>query len=364
MNQANDLFIEGLPLQIDETEAALCRSRMFTAVKELMEKTNLNNVRLTIGTPQASKISSNGSEKNGKPATGELTIDERAQQYHSQKPAYSFDFLIVPDDIGEEILTSADLIFLEKRVFDEWDLRSIEPYPRTVLNFYGQPGTGKTIAAHAVADYLKRPILVASYAQIESKYHGDGPKNVEAVFFAAERDEAVLFIDEADSLLSKRLTNVTQGSEQAINSMRSQLLISLGNFRGVVIFATNLVSNYDRAFETRVKNIHFPLPDSGCRLRIWKRHFPQKLPLDADVCIEDLAAIEDVCGRDIKNAVINSALKAARQNRNSVSQKLLLAEIERIKSTRIEDKISEDELTPEEKEKITEKIQQKLETND
>ena len=47
------------------------------------------------------------------------------------------------------------------------------------------------------------------------------------IFHAAERDDAVLFLDESDSLLSKRLTNVTDGSAQAINSIRSQLLICL-----------------------------------------------------------------------------------------------------------------------------------------
>jgi SpoVK/Ycf46/Vps4 family AAA+-type ATPase len=91
-------------------------------------------------------------------------------------------------------------------------------------------------------------IIEASYAHIKSMYHGEGPKNVEALFYAAQAQNAILFIDEADSLLSRRLTNVNQGSEQAINSMRSQLLICLERFKGVVIFATNLVQNYDPAF--------------------------------------------------------------------------------------------------------------------
>ena len=58
-----------------------------------------------------------------------------------------------------------------------------------------------------MASYLDKPILMASYAEVESKYVGDGSKNIEAVFHAAERDGAVLFIDEADSLLSRRLVD-------------------------------------------------------------------------------------------------------------------------------------------------------------
>ena len=164
------------------------------------------------------------------------------------------------------------------------------------------------------------------------------------IFHAAERDEAILFIDEADSLLSKRLTNVTQGAEQAINSMRSQLLVNLERFKGVVIFSTNLVENYDRGFETRVRNLYFPLPDKPARWEIWKRHLPRQLPLAQDVSIDALSEIEEVCGRDIKSAVIDAALRAARARLNSLSQADLVDAIERVKDARIkrrEDRIQE-----------------------
>ncbi|WP_199333980.1 MULTISPECIES: ATP-binding protein [Nostocaceae] len=177
---------------------------------------------------------------------------------------------------------------------------------------------------------------------------------------AAERDNALLFIDEADSLLSKRLTNVTQGSEQAINSMRSQLLICLEKFRGVVIFSTNLVENYDKAFETRVRNINFPLPDKSCRQEIWKRHLPTQLPLATDVTSERLAEVEDVCGRDIKNAVIDAAMRAARKGKKILELSDLLDSIERIKTARINDKSDSEKLSPEEEFKITEKVKAAL----
>lgn len=250
------------------------------------------------------------------------------------------------------------MIQLEQRVFDEWGLRKIEPFPRTALNFHGVPGTGKTLAAHAVASRIERPIMACSYADIESMYHGEGPKNVEAVFSAAKLNNAVLFIDEADSLLSRRLTNVTQGSEQAINSMRSQLLISLEKFKGIVIFATNLVKNYDKAFETRVRNIHFPIPDESCRKAIWKVHLPEKLPLSKDVSVEELAKIEDVCGRDIKNAVIDSAMKAAYENRERIRLKDLIESVDRIKSARIRPEHESHELSLSEKEEIEKKVKE------
>ena len=70
------------------------------------------------------------------------------------------------------------------------------------------------MTAEAVAKYLDTGISRAAYADIESKYHGEGPRMVKAIFKAAERENAVLFLDEADSLLSKRLTNVHDGSEE------------------------------------------------------------------------------------------------------------------------------------------------------
>src|SRR5436190_24082779 len=106
------------------------------------------------------------------------------------------------------------------------------------------------------------------------------------------------------------LTEVIQRSEQAINSMCSQLFICLQEFRGVVIFATNLVENYDKAFETRVRHLHFPLPDEQCRREIWRRHLVPQLPVSENVSPDRLAVDADaVRGRDISNAVIEAAVR-------------------------------------------------------
>lgn len=185
-------------------------------------------------------------------------------------------------------------------------------------------------------------------------------KNVEALFHSANKDNALLFIDEADSLLSKRLVNVTQGSEQAINSMRSQLLISLEKFNGIVIFATNLVKNYDKAFETRVRNIFFPLPDQECRKKIWEIHLPKSLPLSPYISPSALAEIDEICGRDIKNAIIEAALKVANLNRSMIELDDLTEAVTNIKNSRIKDESEIEILNPEEKTNIEEKIKTSL----
>ncbi|MGC1395799.1 MAG: ATP-binding protein [Coleofasciculaceae cyanobacterium] len=361
-----DIRIQGIPDSVPESVAAVCRSRILTAVSKLVDETGLDMIKIIVGTTselQTTKeqnLSTTEIDTSQKKSDNNLSTEERARRYKAGQPLFAFEQLIVTEKVMEDLLLAVDLIQLESKVFDDWGLRKIEPFPRTALNFHGVPGTGKTLSAHAIASKINRPILVASYAQIESMYHGEGPKNVEAIFLAAEREQALLFIDEADSLLSKRLTNVTQGSEQAINSMRSQLLICLERFRGVVIFSTNLVENYDKAFETRVRNVHFPMPDETCRREIWKRHLPQQMPVAKDVYPEQLALVEDVCGRDIKNAVIDAAMRVARRGKECVELNDLLNSIEGIKSARINAKPKHEKLAPEEEEEVRKKVKEAL----
>lgn len=238
-------------------------------------------------------------------------------------PQFTFDQLVLDDATFEELRYAINFERVRDKVYVEWGLERLEPSPKLALNFWGAAGTGKTMAAQALAQKIGKKIILASYAEIESKYHGDGPKNVKRLFQFASDNDAVLFIDEADSLLSKRLTNVTQGSEQAINSMRSQLLIQIEQFSGMVIFATNLASNYDSAFITRIKSIQFKLPDKDMRKRLWNKMLLPSLPLDKDIDCEKLSEIEGICGRDIKNAVVKAALKTAIDGIPSISQQIL-----------------------------------------
>jgi AAA+ superfamily predicted ATPase len=255
---------------------------------------------------------------------------EDVQPIMLRDPQFTFDQLVLDEDTFEELRYAINFERVREKVYGEWGLAQLEPSPKLALNFWGASGTGKTMAAQALAQKMGKKIILASYAEIESKYHGDGPKNVKRLFQFASDNDAVLFIDEADSLLSKRLTNVTQGSEQAINSMRSQLLIQIEQFSGVVIFATNLASNYDSAFITRIKSIQFKLPDKNMRKCLWEKMLLPTLPVDADIDCGKLAEIEGVCGRDIKNAIVKAAIQAAIDGRLSIPHQALEGSINTI----------------------------------
>lgn len=342
---SSPLFFDGIPDDVPERVAAVARSRLAKAFEELAEHTGSDQVVLRVGragtpwpTPEPT-----GAHHGYRPrADDEATIEALARQYVAEPPRFGFDQLVIPTDQRETLLTAVAAIRLGSKVYDEWGLRRIEPAPSVALNLHGPPGTGKTLAAHAIAASLGMPIILAGYAELESKFHGDGPKKVKAAFHAAQAQGALLFIDEADSLLSRRLTDVTQGSEQAINSMRSQIVLCLDQFTGVVVFATNLVSNYDRAFESRVRHFHFALPGPEARLAIWRELLVPELPLDAGVDLDRLCAVtEGFSGREVKLAILTAAERAAVAGRPAVDQADFETAIAQLKSARAELKTAE-----------------------
>ncbi|MCM1228382.1 MAG: ATP-binding protein [Clostridium sp.] len=280
------------------------------------------------------KENNSSAAQSGIKKSEEFDYEKLSENYQAEEPRYSFEQVILPETVREHITEAVATIQVEHKVFDEWGLRSIIPNASSAMSFYGPPGTGKSMAAEAIAQKLGKKILRATYADIESKYHGEGPKMVKAIFHAAERDDAVLFLDESDSLLSKRLTNVSDGSAQAINSMRSQLLICLEQFKGIVIFATNLVVNYDKAFLSRLINIEFTVPDANARKAIWHQHLlgpGLHIPLAEDVNLDELSEKYVFCGREIKNSVKDACVTVAISQRTQVRQADLIKSAEKIR---------------------------------
>ena len=276
------------------------------------------------------------------------------------QPRYTFSQLIIPDSVKEEILTALSIIKNKKLIYEDWGFGKIEPYPRSILNFYGEPGTGKSMCAHAIASELGRPLLALNYADIESKYVGEAAKNLKKAFETAKETDAVMFFDEADSFLGKRIENVSTGSDQALNSLRSQMLIYLEEFTGVVLFATNLVTNFDRAFESRILNhIKFELPNREARAAIIETMIPDKLPVDKVFSKEDYLAVSDLIdglsGREIKTA-IQSMLLAEAQKKGANA----IFTIELLKDALVKKKESKERLKKEENERIKRKIARKL----
>jgi SpoVK/Ycf46/Vps4 family AAA+-type ATPase len=199
-------------------------------------------------------------------------------------------------------------------IFDGWGLgeRHTTGLGLT-FNFAGPPGTGKTICAEAVAHALRLKLLVVDYAEAESMWVGETPKNITRIFRAAADQDAVLFFDEADAIATRRSVAATSPHDREMNLTVNVLLRELEAFNGIVIFATNLAANFDPAFERRIRtHVLFEMPGREDRIQIWQLQIhPTKTPLAADVDFRRLAEKYAVSGGDIKNAVIKAAAAAA-----------------------------------------------------
>ncbi|HET7711064.1 MAG TPA: ATP-binding protein [Thermoanaerobaculia bacterium] len=192
------------------------------------------------------------------------------------------------------------------------------------FNFAGPPGTGKTICAEAIAHALGRKLLVVDYAELESMWMGETPKNVAGAFRNAAELNAVLFFDEADSIAARRSVGASLSPEREGNLVVNVLLRELDSFNGIVIFATNLAANFDPAFERRIRtHVLFEMPGVDEREQIWRVQIhPRKTPLAEDVDFRALAERFVMSGGDIKNAVIKAASAAAAESGNDAAKRI------------------------------------------
>ncbi|MBA3949856.1 MAG: ATP-binding protein, partial [Acidobacteria bacterium] len=229
-------------------------------------------------------------------------------------PRRTFDDVVLPPATRRALeqalvqITSFDLIF------NQWGLGERHPSGMALaFNFAGPSGTGKTICAEAVAHRLGRRLMIVRYAEVESMWMGETPKNVAAVFRLAREQGAVLLFDEADAIAARRSTSVEHSFQRESNTVVSVLLQELEAFNGVVIFATNMAVNFDPAFERRIRtHVLFQMPGVEEREQIWRvQMHPSRTPLASDVNFRALAERYEGSGGDIHNAVLKAAMMAA-----------------------------------------------------
>ncbi len=148
--------------------------------------------------------------------------------------------------------------------------------------FHGPSGTGKTMAASAIANRLGMPLLRADLSQIMDKFVGETEKHLGRLFRSARENHCVLLFDEADSLFGKR-AQVTSGHDKYANLSTSYLLQEIEQYDGIAILSTNLLSNFDEAFLRRLQYIvRFGLLDATLRETLWRQVLPP------DRCAEEL----------------------------------------------------------------------------
>jgi SpoVK/Ycf46/Vps4 family AAA+-type ATPase len=245
-------------------------------------------------------------------AFNELSGGKRTTE--SIVPRRTFADVILPEATRRALDQALVQVTSHDLIFNQWGLGERHPTGLALaFNFAGPSGTGKTICAEAIAHTLGRRLLNVRYTEVESMWLGETPKNVAAVFRLARDENAVLFFDEADAIASRRSESVEQGIQREMNTVVNVLLQELERFNGVVIFATNLASNFDPAFERRIRtHVLFEMPGPAEREQIWRvQMHPSRTPLAEDVDFRALAEAYACSGGDIRNAVLKAALSAA-----------------------------------------------------
>lgn len=177
--------------------------------------------------------------------------------------------------------------------------------------FYGGPGTGKTETVYQLARSTQRDILIVDVPQIKDKWVGESEKNVKSIFdqyrALAKKSKItpILLFNEADSIFSKRLTNVERSVDQMYNTMQNIILQEMETLDGILIATTNLTSNLDGAFERRfLYKIKFERPCVEARTHIWHAMIPS---LD-DELAGALAEKYDFSGGQIENVARKFAI--------------------------------------------------------
>jgi AAA+ superfamily predicted ATPase len=174
-------------------------------------------------------------------------------------PRFSLDDFICPPAFRRVL---DDVVFYARRYPEIRARVGVESVTRSFLvNFFGESGTGKTMAAEAFARELGKDLYVMNFANVESSLLGRTPKNISRAFRAVSPESAIIMLDEADAFVSRRIVDLRQGAEYALNAARGQIIGEIDRFEGTVILATNLFGTYDNAILRRIKfNLMFELP--------------------------------------------------------------------------------------------------------
>ena len=205
-----------------------------------------------------------------------------------------------------------------------FEILGITP-PKGVI-LYGEPGTGKTLLAKAVANQTSSTFIRVVGSELVQMYSGEGPKLVRDIFrLADELSPSIVFIDEIDAIGYKRRNSRSSGTKEVQRTML-ELLTQLDGFDSkpdvMVIMATNKIGFLDSALirPGRIdRKIELTLPDEKTKRNIFKIHTSKMtLAKDCENFEEFVLSKDQFSGADIKAMCTEAGLLALREHRMQI----------------------------------------------
>jgi len=236
------------------------------------------------------------------------------------KPTTTLDDVVLYPKTAETLQTVVKQV--DKDVYKKlkaWGLKDRRKGIDARIIFYGEAGTGKTMAAMSLAKTLNKPILSFDCSRILSMYVGESEKNVRKIFddfyelSKKAKVEPILLLNEADQFLSSRSEGAGSSADKMHNQMQNIFLEQIEKFEGILIATTNLLGNIDKAFSRRFNHkIEFKKPSKKQRIRLWQFMLPEGADYEEGFDIHQLAQY-DLTGGQISLIIKNTAYAVAIQ---------------------------------------------------
>ena len=343
-DEENRILRETVSRLRDEIERFKASPLMVCEVKEMFPDTAIIKI------PNGNQFLVNISSECEKLKSGELVLVEQknltiikkipiTRRFNIEKFVIVEKPTISWKDIGglsqqvNEIKEVVELPLKKPELF-----RKIGITPPKGILLYGEPGTGKTLLAKAVASSTNSTFIEVVGSELVQKFIGEGAKLVKEIFeFARRKAPAIVFIDEIDALAAKRIEVGTSG-EREVNRTFMQLLAEVDGFKSLgnvkIIGATNRKDILDPAIirPGRLDRlIHVPIPSKEARLDIFKIH-TKSMPMDRTVSSEAIAErMENFSGAEIKAVCTEAGYFAIRQDREHVTREDFLKAIDKVR---------------------------------
>jgi SpoVK/Ycf46/Vps4 family AAA+-type ATPase len=239
------------------------------------------------------------------------------------EPRLGWDDLIFADDVRAQLAEIVGRWRNRSAVLDDWGFRKRLKSEGLIALFAGEPGTGKTEAASAIAQSIDVTLYQVHTPGLLSKYIGETEKNIDAIMSIADEraDRIALVFDEAEALFSKRVEAKGSG-EIAHNSQIGLLLSRLERFNGLAILTTNNAAMIDPAFKRRFHVfVEFEIPTAEERAQILRLALASA-PIAADFD-HDVFRRDELSGGSIQNVALAAAFLARLRESPVITNELI-----------------------------------------